>query len=207
MTETYTGIVAELGGPELGKSGNEKPRRVVIKQDPAAQYGKTFRVWSNSYEWEALQDKLGKEVTVEYVLEQANFTLPNGETPKPSNKITDVLPAVDGGGNGSGGGEVAGSATAPADDWTTPKRGAGGSPRKDEQVAATSPSPASSPPKYGGKRDDTDWEARTLEIEAAWAIGTLLGRAGNERVDPAELVDQAIQLVLTKRRVAERLPK
>ena len=184
--QTYSGVIAELGGPELGKTGNEKPRKVVIKQDPSEQYGKTFRVWSSDYAWEQLnQAGIGSNVTVEFIIEEPTYTLPNGQKPKPTNKITDV---VEGGGNGLG--EVA-APSPETHDWTAPQ-----------------PTPEPTPvQKYGGKKDDVDWEARTLEIEAAWSIGVLLNRAGSEQVSEQKLVQDAIRLVLLKRQVASELGK
>lgn len=199
---TYTGKLIELGDPELGQSGKEKPRKVILKSDPNAQYGKTFRCWANSFEWGALQDFLGKPVTVEYVVQEANYTLPNGETPKPSNMITDVV--LDGvQQNGDGGGEStdlrgSGSATqpssSPAHDWTAPTPNKAG------------PAPKLSKDDYWARREEQD-AARTLEIEAAWGVKAVLDRAGDEVMKPEDLVAKALQLIILKRQVASELAK
>lgn len=70
-TQTYTGTLVELGGAEMGSTGNEKPRAVRIKADPSSKYPKTFRTWHDSLEWNDLEEiGLGSVVTVEYIAEE-----------------------------------------------------------------------------------------------------------------------------------------
>lgn len=67
MSEIYSGIVKEIGGKELGKTGNEKPRKVVVSDSPDYQ-GKTFRCWANTDDFQLLRQALdeGMEVEIHY---------------------------------------------------------------------------------------------------------------------------------------------
>ena len=202
VAETYTGTVVEVGGAEIGSTGKEKPRKIVIKDDPSAQYGKTFRVWGNEYAYEILQGKAGQVVTVEYVID--NRQGPQG--PYQQNRITDVLQDVGGGGNGFAGGEVSGNAppVSPppaAQDWSAPKVSGAGTP---------APAPTSTPPPSTPQNKDEYWEQRTildqqrsLEMEAAWAVKACLDKdptASNQK-----LVQDAIGLIMLKRQVASEM--
>ena len=186
MAETMTGYVAELGGAEIGKTGKEKPRKVVLKKDLGEQYGKTFRVWSSSYQWDQLQDKKGQLVTLEYVVEERQGG-PSGSYTQ--NMITDVLTDVGGGGNGVSAGEVAGNTpvTTPADDWSVPK-----------PAAEPAPAPVTVQ-KYGGKKDQDDVQRNII---ASWAITNAV-RLGWK--NPDEIRDMAHKLIVLKDQIAAEL--
>lgn len=187
---TYTGVLTELGGAELGQSGHEKPRKVVIKSDPNQENGKTFRTWSDSDAWFELQDKIGHTITVDFEIEQRQGG------PKGSYK-QNVLKALVG---GAGGGEpqvargsVANGEKPPsAYDWSVPSD-------KDAPEKEPPPPPTPEPPP-------DQWEAKTLEIEAAWAIKAILDKTPGE-IKESELLDKAMKLVILKRRLAYELSK
>lgn len=175
VEQTFTGTLTELGGQELGKSGNEKPRKVVIKDDPDAQYGKTFRCWSNSGEWEQLQGKLGQEVTVEYVDEQFG----SGDKTWTSHNITSVL------GNGQ----------ATENSWGTP-------PPEEAPKAVTQRATTASVSTSKAKNDD-DRTAEIEAAWAVKAI--LDRTPSDTEIKPDELKANAIRLVKLKREVAKSL--
>lgn len=185
MTETFTGVVSELGGIEMSKDGTkEKPRKVIIKEDVAKQYGKTFRCWSNQPEWDELEALRGKQVTVEFEVSQPNYTLPNGQTPNPSNMIVSVSSAN---GEGRGG------------DWSVPDPGRGSA------GEGASQSPPASKDDYWEQRQIMD-EQRSLEMEAAWSVKAILDRTPLEtEIKFSELVDKAIDLIVIKRQVAHHM--
>lgn len=200
--QTYSGVVAEVGGPELGSTGKEKPRKIIIKTDPTQQYGKTFRLWSNSYEWEQLQDKLGQQVTVEFVAEERQG--PQGSYTQ--NLITDVLQDVGGNGERTGAvGEVASAPQpSPSDDWTAPKVGVGAPVESPPAMAAPAPAPSSpslSKDEYWQRREALDAE-RTLEIEAAWGIGQAIALG---HTDPSKIEELTHQLIILKHKIAGEL--
>lgn len=200
LAETFTGVLTELGGPELAASGNEKPRKVVIKQDPAKHYGKTFRTWSNSDVWERLQSLNGQQVTVEYYAEERQGG-PNGTYTQ--NFLTGVLEN----GNGAGGGQPHTSVGEGNDAGRSPAP----SPTNDSWGAAPSgwTAPQETPSTkddYWNRREATDHE-RSMQMEAAWAVKAVLDVSKGEALSDDEVVQNALKLALVKRRVAFELGK
>lgn len=195
-TQTFTGVLTELGGPEVSpNTGNEKPRKVVIKDDPTKQYGKTFRTWSNSEVWERLQPLNGQRVTVEFVVEERQGG-PSGTYNQ--NVLVDVLENGDGGGvSARVGGEVSeGTTTAPssAADWTPP-------PAEWQTTKAQ----IESKDDYWEQRAVKD-EERSREMEAAWALKAVLDLEGPDHdLSDDSLVEFAVRLALLKRRVASEM--
>lgn len=193
MPETYTGVVKEVGGAELGKTGNEKPRKIVISDSPDYQ-GKTFRVWSSDSTFEVLSQALGQQITVQFEAEQRQG--PQG--PYTQNRIVGVQNG--GGGEGNGSSAVWGSATpapapTPSTDWSVP--GSGGAPQQP-------PSPVTKD-DYWEQRQVMD-QQRSLEMEAAWAVKSVLDRIPQDvTYEPENVVTAAIALAMLKRRVASEL--
>lgn len=194
---TYSGVVREVGGPELGKSGNEKPRKIVISDSPDYQ-GKTFRIWSNDSDFDVLSQSLGKHITVEYEAEPIEM----GGKKWTSNRITGVQQNGDGGGERTGAvGEVA-PAPQPSPsptDWSVPK-----DPPPLEWQETKS--------KISGKDDYWEQRAvmdehRSLEMEAAWAVKAVLDvegpNAGSMTDD--QIIDKALHLAILKRRIASEM--
>lgn len=203
MTEKLTGILTEVGGPEIGSTGKEKPRKIVIKQNASDQYGKTLRVWSNEFAFQELQQRAGQPVTVEFVVEDRQG--PQG--PYQQNRITDVLP-VEGNGErtGAGGSVSAPQPSPPAQqDWSIPKPdvGAGGSPT-EHPTATGSPTPAPTTTRddYWAHREILD-QQRSLEMEAAWSVKSVLDREPN--ISEQKLIQDAIRLIIIKRQVASEM--
>lgn len=197
MPETFSGVLTELGGPELGKSGNEKPRKVIIKEDVAKQYGKTFRCWSSNPEWDDLQELHGKPITVEFVVEQPDYLLPNGQKPNPSNMIVGVIP-TEASSNGEGG----------AGDWGVPSEPVWGS--AGEVASTQSPAPSSAP----ASKDDY-WEHKTVmdeqrqhEISASWAIREaidLLSVGASQPPPQEQVLSTAHQLLVMKDQIVSEI--
>ena len=191
MTERYSGVLTELGGPELGASGNEKPRKVIVKADVAKQYGKTFRVWAGTDLWRELEGLHGKPVTIEFETEQRQG--PKG--PYPQNMIVGVTSN-----NGEGGGG----------DWSVPSPSDSrvwGSARGDESETTPQSPPAPSKEEYWERRERKD-EARSLEMEAAWALKAVLDLEGPDHgLSDDELLTHALQLIFLKRRIAMEMSK
>lgn len=183
----YTGVLSELGGAEIGQSGVEKPRRIIIKQDPNSQ-GKTFRAWSDSEPWLMLQERLGQTVTVVYEPEQRTGG-PKGTYTQ--NRLVGVK--NDGVGEGS---RVWGSAQEPepAQDWSVPK--------DDQQIRPDEPPKPVSRDDYWEQRAAVD-EQRSLQMEAAWAVKAALD-LGTQR---DQVVVRAIEIAILKRQVASELSK
>lgn len=188
---TYTGQVMLVANPEIGKTGNERPRKIVISDRPGSYQGKTFRIWA----WKEDQFsklKVGEWVTVHYEIE------PNPDpTRHGSNHISVVEPTTaQGGGQADVGGEVSGSQpasqpTREPGDWSTPPSG-GWANTKQEL----------SKDDYWARREATDAE-RTLEIESAWAINAVLQTSTG--LTDEQVIDKALQLVILKRRLASEL--
>lgn len=191
---TYTGQVMLVGDPEIGKTGNERPRKVVISDNPGQYQGKTFRCWSWKDDFALL--KVGAQVTVHYEVE------PN---PNPERHGSNMISHVEvndgtGGGQANGSSDVWGSASnAPAaatpapTDWTAPPRTDGPSPQ------------VTSKDDYWEQRAVMD-EQRTLEIESAWAIKAVLDRQEpGAPMTEEQIIDKALQLVILKRRLASEL--
>lgn len=90
---TYVGYVMEIGAPEKGKSGKEKPRKVVVSNRPGEYQGKTFRCWGNTDDFQAfrraadgnLQVEIAYEVqqipNTTYTQNMVSSVLVNGEVP------------------------------------------------------------------------------------------------------------------------------
>lgn len=182
MSEIVKGFVAELGGKEVGKTGKEKPRKVVVKEDSSQQYGKTLRCWSNIPEFDVLTQaaNVGNQVEVHYDVRE----IPGTEFTQ--NMVVDVVPLLEGG-NGSepiwGGGDNAGAAPS-------------GSPTH----ASATPAPQSKD-DYWARREAGD-EERTRQMIAAWSIEQAI-RLGFK--DSAEVHDTAHKLIVLKDRIASEL--
>jgi hypothetical protein len=183
---TFTGKLIELGGPELGKSGKEKPRKVVIKDDPAAQYGKTFRLWSSSEYFEILSNHLGQQVSVEYEAEEVTF----GDNTWTQNNIVGVQTN-----GGWGNGEQGNGSTEGV--W-------GSAPPDSGPESSPVTSPPASKDDYWERREAADAK-RSLEMEAAWAVKAVLDLHPDIKQD--DLVSKAISLAIVKRQVASELGK
>jgi hypothetical protein len=65
MSERYTGTVLEVGPQEVGKSGRNKPRKLLVSDDPENYQGKTFRIWDDD-DGMNLDQLKGQIVTVDY---------------------------------------------------------------------------------------------------------------------------------------------
>lgn len=194
--QTYTGQVMEVHAPEVGSTGKNRPRKVVISDNPGTYKGKTFRCWEWRDTFDLLQ--LGAQVTVHYEVE------PN---PDPTRHGSNMISHVEvndgtGGGQANGSSDVWGSASnAPATatpaptDWTAP-------PRTDGPVSQPQ---ITSKDDYWEQRAVMD-EQRTLEIESAWAIKAVLDRQGpGAPMTEEQIIDKALQLVILKRRLASEL--
>jgi hypothetical protein len=181
VAEQMSGFVAEVGGEEIGRNGNAKPRKIVVKESLDAQYGKTFRVWQDSSEFDTLAANNGKYVTVIYEVQEREGG--------PQGKYTqNFILGVDAPDSGDGAGSSAPSSgttweQAPSDGWATPP--------------ATTSTPAPSPEP--SKRDET-----TRQIEAAWALGCLL-QFEEYRKDPDLLKKKTHQLIALKHQIASEL--
>lgn len=207
---TYTGQVREVHPAEVGSTGKNKPRKIIISDNPGQYQGKTFRCWEwKEDDFSKLQ--VGAWVTVHYEVEPNPNPSLNG-----SNMISHVELATSGGGEPQSGvgGSVgnAGEAPAPANgngSWGTPP------------ANWASPQQATPPPVYQQAKEHIEgtnaqkdyWErrqaedeARTLEIEAAWALNTILQVEGPDHgMTDDELLQRALQLILLKRRCASEM--
>lgn len=175
MSETYTGVLTELGGAEIGSTGKEKPRKVIVKN---GERMKTFRCWSSSDIWQQLQPLGGKPVTVSYDTEQRQG--PSG--PYQQNNILAVQVAAEstGGGWESGAG-VWGSASSPN----------------------TQPPPVSSKDDYWAHREVMD-EQRSQHMAAAWSISqaiALLSLGATEPPAKDHIETVAHQLLVLKEQI------
>lgn len=181
-TLTYTGTLTELGGKEMGATGNEKPRKVVVKDDPTKQYGKTFRTWHDSLEWNDLEQYgLGALVTIEYVTEQRQGGPQGSYT---VNTIVGVR--QDGAGVSASDGE--------GGDWGEPHGPVG-------EVGPPVGKPVASTPHRA-----TDWDERGIQMEAAWAIKTAFHWfQPGDQITASMLLDKAMELAMLKRRLAAEL--
>ena len=203
--KTYSGVVTTVADPEIGSTGNEKPRRVVIKKDLNEQYGKTFRIWSNHDDFPNLV--MGQPITVEYI-EQPN---PDPQR-KPSNIIQSAW-ATEGAGVASGTPTPVAQPTKSApsagpsgdDPW-------GPTPHPNAQTAATSMPVATngnlsySKDDYWERREATD-EQRQREIEAAWGINATIALYGvlDATLDKDKLHAKAHELIVLKKQIASEL--
>lgn len=177
----FSGTVAEIGGKEMSKDGTkEKPRKVVIKDDPSKQFGKTFRVWPNSGDFDVLREaaESGALVAVEYEVNQ----IPG--TDYTQNMIVNVS---DGAGlppNGSG--QAGSSSSAPSDQsWGEP-------PPDAWSGVSTSPS--------------THYDDTQNQIVASWAIKCAIQTLG-VNADPDTVHSRAHELIVLKERIAKELSK
>lgn len=211
MPETYAGTVVELGGEELGRSGHAKPRKVVIKADPNAQYGKTFRVWQDSDSWETLSRLNGKHVVVLYDVEEREGG-PQGKYTQNMIVGVDAPDSADGAGigprpdSGSPSPAVAGTPAPSADHstWGTPPVGAwSGRPVQETKDPTTT---YVSKDDYWKRKEDKD-EERSNHMAAAWAISQAIAIMSVGAAEPPQ--DQVIErvahelLILKERIVAE----
>jgi hypothetical protein len=207
VTETYQGVIKEIGGVELSKSGeHEKPRKVVISDSPDYA-GKTFRIWGNADGFSEL--RVGEPVTVEYEVQERQGG-PSGSFKQ--NMISTIHPN---GGSGSGGESANGSssvwgsappapeAATPQADWSVPGSGTKTPPETDyDRREREKQARIEARQAFLDQRDD----ARTLQIESAWAIEAVLSREETDkRMTPDEIIEKALQLVILKRRLASEL--
>lgn len=183
MSETFTGILSELGGAEMGATGREKPRKVIIKQDANQQYGKTFRCWADSDAFRALEGKLGQSVTIEYEVEERTggprgsysqnvlIGIKNGEAAEWPAPISNPAPG--------------------SPDWQPP-----GDEDAPPEVAATP------------RKTRDEWDERGAQMEAAWALKAMLDVEGPDHgLTEDELLANALRLILLKRRLAFEMEK
>ena len=198
---SYTGQVMLIGDPEIGKTGKERPRKVVISDRPGQYQGKTFRCWSWKPDFEMF--KVGAWVTVKYEVE------PNPDPTRHGSNMISVAEAAQSGGGGAGtDNEGSHSSTtsfgnAVDSGWGSPS-------------PAPAPSPAGNPPpawqevKQQIASKDDYWEQkaakddlRSLEMEAAWGLKCVLDLEGPDHdLSDETLVADAIRIILLKRRVA-----
>lgn len=122
MSDIFTGYVTEVGGKELGQSGKEKPRKIIVKDDLGAQFGKTFRVWANTDDFQKLRDAADNGTLVEVYFDQRPIPGREGH----QNLVTSVI--ADGG---------PGPAHDPDADWEQPQQAS---------IPQSAPKPA--PKKY-----------------------------------------------------------
>lgn len=223
MTEQYAGIITELGGEELGKSGNAKPRKVVIKADPTSQYGKTFRVWQDSNEWQQLSQLNGKHVVVIYIEEERSGG-PSGTYKQNMIVGVDAPDSVDGAGIGpstdSGGGSPPPNAatSAPSTDhsvWGASPKAWGSS--AVETVADPTAAAKDAWTKHTSKPTSKDdyWERkeakdedRSNQMAAAWSVGqaiSLLSVGADQPPSDEAIYNAAHRLAIVKERIAKEL--
>lgn len=199
MTETYDGTVIEVGGAEMGKSGKEKPRKVVVSPNPTDDKPKTktFRIWKDDDYFPILERNLGKLVTVEFVTEDVTF----GDKSWTQNNIIGVLESDEGGDWGEPQeprGEVGSNAGEPV---TSESNGSWGTPPPSDwtEVKAKVSSGPTSKDDYWERREAAD-EARTRQMVAAWSIEQAI-RLGKSSEN--EIHELAHKLILLKERIAK----
>ena len=180
MPERYKGQIKSIGAAELGASGHEKPRKVVISDSPTYQ-GKTFRIWSNDSDFDTLMaaSNAGREVEIEYVVEERQGG-PSGTYKQ--NMIVNVHDPR-------------------AGDWSVPQPSEGEAPPPGDGFsvpASASPEPQSPPPS-------DPWEDKTYEIEAAWAVKAVLDARPELLNNFGDLMLQSKKLIEEKRRLALQL--
>jgi hypothetical protein len=187
MSFQLSGFVTEVGGEELGKTGNPKPRKIVVKESLDAQYGKTFRVWQDSDEFQTLVANNGKYVTVIYEVEQREGG------PKGSYTQNMVI-GVDASGDG------AGTPTAwdppPSDSWT-------------DSPATSSPAPSPEPSQQVAQRVQQK-QVHIIDtqthIVASWAIKSAIQTLGPGATSDA-IHQRAHELIVMKERIASELSR
>ena len=214
MPETYAGTVVELGGEELGRSGHAKPRKVVIKADPTAQFGKTFRVWQDSDSWETLSRLNGKHVVVLYDVEEREGG-PQGKYTQNMIVGVDAPDSVDGAGVGPS--TDSGGTPPPTTAAGTPASSADhsgwGSPPVDVwtgRVVQETKDPTTnyvSKDDYWKRKEDKD-DDRTNQMASAWAISQAIAIMSVGAKEPPQ--DQVIErvaheLLILKERMAAEL--
>lgn len=199
---SYTGQVMLVAEPEIGSTGNERPRKVMISDNPGNYQGKTFRIWAwKEAEFEQL--KVGSWVTVHYEVEPNPTPGRNG-----SNMVSHVEPAT-----ATGGGQPT-TTDVPMD------AGLG---------EVQQPVPTPQPTDYATRREDVvienDYDRRerekqariearqafldqrdddrTLQMESAWAIAKVLEMSNGLTDD--QVIEKGLQLVILKRRMARAL--
>lgn len=91
---SYTGQVMLVGDPEIGSTGKERPRKVVISDNPGQYQGKTFRCWSWKPDFEAFE--VGRWVTVGYEVE------PNPDPTRHGSNMISVAETTTAPGGGGG---------------------------------------------------------------------------------------------------------
>ena len=184
---TYTGQVVLVGDPEIGKNGKERPRKIMISDNPGQYQGKTFRIWSwKEDDFSKLQ--VGQWVTVHYEVEPSLDPTRRG-----ANAISVVETAEQGA--GSGGGQP---------------RTSVGEGNDAERSPAPEPSAAPLPESWGATKAAVardEYQDKTLDIESGWAIKAVLHispeLAGNDDL----ILDKALQLIILKRRLASELSR
>lgn len=201
--QSYTGVLTELGGPEMGANA-EKPRKVVLKQDRTAQYGKTFRTWHDSLEWNDLETAgVGATFTVDYEI-QTRQGGPSGSYTQ--NWIIGVRQNGAGGGGGEpqpSSGEVGSNAGDPS--TTTPTSGNGSWGTPPTAAWADAKTAIATKDDYWEQRALMD-EQRNLEMEAAWAVKCVLDRTPQDvELKSSDLVEKSIQVIIVKRQVASEM--
>lgn len=217
MSQTYSGQVIEIGGAELGRSGKEKPRKVVITDKPGEYQGKTFRIWSNEPDFLKLQT--GQWTTVYYEPQEVHGQ--NGKS-WTQNMIVGVdgTDSVDGAGigpspdSGSPSPAAAGTPAPSTDhsDWGAPPRDMWGD-RPVQTItdpttaakAAWDRQKASQPlskDDYYRNKEAKD-EERNKRMAIAWAIGQAVALGHKE---PDQIESTAHQLLILQDRMVSELP-
>ena len=185
--KTYSGIVTTVADAEIGSTGNEKPRRVVIKQDLNEQYGKTFRIWSNHDDFGNLV--MGHPITVEYV------EVPNRDpSRKPSNMIQAAWQDSEGGANGTSAAHTSGAPTG-----TAPPSGTADDDPPNPLNAA--PSFAQTKDDYREQKEAKD-EDRNRRMAVAWAISQSIALG---HTAPEDLHKTAHNLLVLQDRIVSEL--
>lgn len=195
MPESYAGTVVELGGEELGASGHPKPRKVVVKADPTAQYGKTFRVWEDSDAWSRLSKLNGQHVTILFDIEERPGG-PKGTYTQNMIVGVDAPEGSDGAGSPpQGSGQAPTPAPSDASTWAT-------SPPTDtwSKPVQTVTDPTLTKDDYWNRKEDKD-EERNKRMAVAWAIGQAI-QLGHKEPDHIESFAHQL-LILQDRMVSE----
>ena len=194
---SYTGQVMLVADPEIGTTGKERPRKVMISDNPGNYQGKTFRIWAwKEAEFEQLT--VGSWVTVHYEVEPNPTPGRNG-----SNMVSHVEPATATGGGqptttdvpmNAGLGEVRQSGPTPQPTVAQPAQENDYDRREREKQARIEARQA-----LMDQRDDE----RTLQMESAWAIAKVLDMSSGLNDD--QVIEKGLQLVILKRRLAREL--
>lgn len=194
MAETYTGVVMEVGQPEMSKDGTkERPRKIVISDKPDTYQGKTFRCWVDRDYFQDLQR--GAHVTVHYEVQ------PNRDPSRRGSNMIEAVQVVTGG--GANGTTAAHTSVAPT--GTAPSSGG----FTDEDPWEATPNPLTDAAPVIPTNKDDYWEQKEAKDEdrnrrmaAAWAISQSIALGKSK---PDEIHDTAHKLLVLQDRIVSEI--